>query len=260
MISVVIPTLNAEATLAATLTALVPAVVDGLVREVIVVDGGSSDRTLRVAEQSGATIVRGARGRGAQIDNGARRAKGPWLLILHADTVLDPGWLRDAHVFTEKVDSGRRRTSAAAFRFALDDDGIAPRTLEVLVGFRAGVLKRPYGDQGLLLPKALYLELGGMKPLAVMEDLDFVGRLGRRRLTILRSAAVTAPERYIDEGYFSRVLRNQYCLLLYFLGRPIDRIAEVYHGPKSVSPAATSGGTLSSPVEGAPKIAAGKKD
>lgn len=92
MISVVIPALNAERHLPATLTALVPAAVNGIVREVIVADGGSMDRTRNVADHSGAEFVQVERGRGPQLAQGAALARFPWLLFLHADTVLESGW------------------------------------------------------------------------------------------------------------------------------------------------------------------------
>ncbi len=133
MISVIIPTLNAQAGLAATLTALVPATVDGIVREVIVVDGGSTDQTAAIAEDAGTRFVTRSGGRGYQLLAGAHRARFPWLLFLHADTVLQPGWEREATALMEAVDSGRRPLTAAAFRFALDDAGLAPRMLEWLV-------------------------------------------------------------------------------------------------------------------------------
>ncbi len=228
MITVVIPTLNAEASLAATLTALVPGVVDGLVREVVIVDGGSSDRTLKLAEATGAEVIEARAGRGAQLAEGARRARFPWLLFLHADTVLDPGWEREVGAFIERVDSGRRPASAAAFQFALDDTGFAPRVLETLVRLRCLALRLPYGDQGLLMPRALYADIGGYKPMPLMEDVDIVRRLGRRRLTLLRTPGVTSAVRYRRDGYLRRSLRNQMCLWAYFLRVPVERIARIY--------------------------------
>ena len=96
MISVVIPTYNAEATLGPTLAALVPAVVDGIVQEAILVDGGSSDETCAFAEAAGTRLIRTKLGRGTQLQAGAAAARGDWLLFLHADTVLEPGWAEEA--------------------------------------------------------------------------------------------------------------------------------------------------------------------
>lgn len=228
MITVVVPTLNAEGGLAATLSALVPAVVEGLVREVIVVDGGSTDRTLEIADQAGVEVVKATAGRGGQLAIGAARAKFPWLLFLHADTVLDPGWEREASVFIERVDAGKREPAAAAFGFALDDTGLAPRLVEAFVGLRSMLFRLPYGDQGLLISKQLYAEIGGHKPLPLMEDVDIVRRLRRRRMILLRPRAVTSALRYKRDGYANRVLRNQLCLLMYFMRIPVGSIARVY--------------------------------
>jgi rSAM/selenodomain-associated transferase 2 len=229
MITVVVPTLNSGETLAATLTALVPGVVEGVVREVVIVDGGSTDRTLGIAESSGAEVVTGVSGRGAQLRAGAERANFAWILFLHSDTVLDPGWEQEAAAFIERIESGRRDTSAAAFTFALDDDGAAPRLLEWLVRLRCAILRLPYGDQGLLIPRTLYHEAGGYRPLPIMEDIDLIGRLPRNRLAMLRTRAVTSPARYRG-GYVGRVLRNQVCLALYALGVSPQRIAAIYAG------------------------------
>lgn len=232
MITVIIPTLDAEHVLASTLSALVPATVDGLVRQVIVVDGGSRDATLRIADDAGAEIVTSAAGRGIQLATGAARARQPWLLFLHADTVPQPGWERDVTGFMARVDDGRRPQAAAAFRFALDDHGFKPRLLEAGVAARMALLKLPYGDQGLLIPRRLYDAIGGHKPLPLMEDVDLVRRLGRRRTVILRTVALTSATRYKRDGYARRVARNLTCLTLYFLGVPLPVIVRLYEPPR----------------------------
>jgi rSAM/selenodomain-associated transferase 2 len=228
MISVVIPTLNAERTLAHTLAALVPAVVDGIVQEAIVVDGGSTDETRAIAEAAGTHLVEAAPGRGTQLDAGASHARGEWLLFLHADTMLEPGWAEEARSFMERVDNGRRSQAAAAFQFALDDDGMMPRLMESLVALRCQVLALPYGDQGLLISRNLYNRLGGFRPLPLMEDVDLVRRLKRRELVMLKSRAVTSGERYRREGYLARSLRNLGCITLYYLHVPPRVLARLY--------------------------------
>jgi rSAM/selenodomain-associated transferase 2 len=228
MISVIIPTLNAEATLAASLSALVPAAVDGLVKEVIVVDGGSTDRTLSIVDVAGAHLVKQAGGRGAQLAAGAGRARFPWLLFLHADTVLETGWERDAGTFMDRVEMGRQHPAAAVFRFSLDDMGARARILEELVALRVSILRLPYGDQGLLLPKSLYRELGGYRSVPLMEDVDLMRRLGRRRIVVLRSRAVTSAERFRREGYLRRSVRNLFCLTLFTLRVPPHLIRRIY--------------------------------
>jgi rSAM/selenodomain-associated transferase 2 len=228
MISVVIPTLNAEARLSATLAALVPAAVDGLVREVIIADGGSQDRTTEIVDNAGASLVRCEIGRGQQLAAGARQARFPWLLFLHADTVLAPDWEREASLFMQRVDHGELPLAAAAFRFAIDDDGLRPRMLERLVALRCAMLRLPYGDQGLLIAKRLYDEVGGYRPLALMEDVDLVRRLGRRRTVMLRSLATTSADRFRREGYLRRSSRNLLCLTLYSLRVPTHVIGRIY--------------------------------
>jgi rSAM/selenodomain-associated transferase 2 len=226
MISVIIPTLNAERMLGPTLTALVPAVVDGVVQEAILVDGGSTDETCVIAEAAGTHLIKAPQGRGTQLDAGAAQARGDWLLFLHADTVLDPGWADEAQSFIERVESGRRKPAAAAFRFALDDDGLMPRLVERMVALRCLLLALPYGDQGLLISRNLYNRLGGFRPLALMEDVDLVRRLRRGELVMLNARAVTSAHR--REGYLARGLRNLGCILLYYLRVPPRVLARLY--------------------------------
>jgi rSAM/selenodomain-associated transferase 2 len=228
MISVIIPALNAEASLPTALAALVPAAADGLIREAIVVDGGSSDLTVAIAEAAGAGVVRAGGGRGGQLAAGAARARFPWLLFLHADTALEPGWEREASQFMRMVDAGTLAEAAAAFRFALDDLGWKPRLWESGVALRCAALKLPYGDQGLLIPRRIYQDIGGYRSLPLMEDVEFVRRLGRRRVVMLGARATTSAERYRRDGYVRRSSRNLLCLTLYTLGVPMRVICRVY--------------------------------
>lgn len=217
MISVVIPTLNAQQTLAPAFAALVPAAMRGLVREVIVSDGGSSDDTEAIADAAGATFVRADPGRGPQLQEGACVARSDWLLFLHADTVLESGWEAEVAQFIERVETGQHPLSAAAFRFTLDDDGLRPKLLQCLVSLRCAVFRLPYGDQGLLIPKRLYSALGGYRAIPLMEDVDLVRRLGRRRIHMLRARAITSPRRYREDGYFMRMMRNTALLAAWYL-------------------------------------------
>lgn len=225
MISVVIPTLNAEAGLARCFNALVPAAVLGLVREVIVVDGGSTDGTARVADAAGAQFLSAPPGRGVQLAAGARAARQPFLLFLHADTALATGWEPAVEQF---LGGDLADQQAAYFTFALDDFAPAARRLEAMVRLRNAVLGLPYGDQGLLISRRLYDAVGGFAPIALMEDVDLARRLGAQRLVRLPARAVTSAARYRAQGYWSRSLRNLGLLALYLLGWPPARLARLY--------------------------------
>jgi len=230
MLSVVIPTLNAEKSLTRTLAALIRPTVRGLVKDVVIADGGSIDGTLSIAETAGAKIVEAPQGRGTQLAAGAQATRGEWLLFLHADTVLQPGWDEEVETLLERLEKrGEKGASfAAVFRFALDDFSFWARMLESIVAWRCWLFGLPYGDQGLLMSRKLYDELGGYRPFQIMEDVDLVRRIGRRRLVFLRTPAVTSPEHYLNDGYLARSSRNAVCLMLYYLGVNPDRIARIY--------------------------------
>jgi hypothetical protein len=127
-----------------------------------------------------------------------------------------------------RVDLGHRPEAAAAFRFALDDLGFKPRVIEAGVTLRCTALRLAYGDQGLLLARRLYASVGGFRDLPLMEDVDLVRRLGRRRLVILRARAVTSAIRYRRDGYTRRTVRNLACLSLFYLRVPTGVIARLY--------------------------------
>jgi rSAM/selenodomain-associated transferase 2 len=221
-ISVVIPTLDAAEALPGALEAMSGA---PLIREVIVSDGGSSDDTVRIAETAGARAVSGLKGRGPQLIAGAAAASGEWLLFLHADCRLGPGWEGAVAAFIARPGAAER---AGYFGFALDDADPAARRLERIVAWRCRILGLPYGDQGLLIARTLYDAARGFAPLPLMEDVDLVRRLGRRRLMPIAARAVSSARRYRRDGYWRRPMRNLLCLSLYFAGVPPARIARLY--------------------------------
>jgi rSAM/selenodomain-associated transferase 2 len=223
MISVVIPTLNAAAGLAATLACLRDA--GRLIQQIVVSDGGSSDATLRIASDAGCHIVTGRKGRGAQLAGGAAAAAAPWLLFLHADTRLGGGWAGAVEAFCAQPENAGR---AGYFRLSLDDGAAAARRVENVVAWRCRWLALPYGDQGLLIRADAYREVGGFADLPLMEDVDLARRLGRARLAELPAAAITSAARYRRDGYWARPLRNLSCLALYFAGLSPQHLVKLY--------------------------------
>jgi rSAM/selenodomain-associated transferase 2 len=221
-LSAVIPTWNEAASLPRALAALRPA---PMLHEIVVADGGSSDETIAVARAAGARVVVARHGRGPQLAAGAVAACGDWLLFLHADCRLEPGWDGAVRAFVGAPGAAGR---AGYFDLVLDDPAPAARRLERIVAWRCRWLALPYGDQGLLIARSLYDEVGGFPPLPLMEDVELVRRLGRRRLARIGARALVSARRYRRDGYSRRSLRNLICLSLYFAGVPPERLRPLY--------------------------------
>lgn len=222
MLSIVIPTLDAAAELGRTLAALAPELSGD---EIVVADGGSRDDTAAIAAAAGVRAIQAPRGRGSQLSAGAEAARGEWLLFLHADTRPAPGWRAVAARFMADPANAER---AAVFRFALDDADPRARRIERRVAWRVRALGLAYGDQGLLIARDFYRALGGFPAIPLMEDVAFVRRIGKRRLTVLDHPALTSAARYRRDGWRIRPARNVALLSLYFLGVPPRWLARLY--------------------------------
>jgi len=221
-VSIVIPTLDAVGELPATLGALAEGLEAGLIRELVISDGGSGDGTLAVAEAAGGVVLTGAPGRGGQLSRGAKAAQGEWLMFLHADTHLGPGWA--AAVLAHLQDHG---DMAGYFALGFRAKGIAPRLVAGWANLRARRLGLPYGDQGLLIPRALYVRCGGYPDAPLMEDVA-IARALRGQLRPLGAIAFTSATRYQQQGWLKRGARNLVTLTRYLLGTDPAKLARAY--------------------------------
>jgi rSAM/selenodomain-associated transferase 2 len=215
-ISVVIPALNEEALVAGAVRSV------SAEAEVIVVDGGSRDRTVAAAQAAGACVLTASRGRGRQLAAGAAQAGGDWLLFLHADTRLEPGWAGCLRGLRLEIVGG-------AFRFAVDSPRQVYRWLEAGVRLRCALFSLAYGDQGIFVRREAYGLTGGFAPYPLMEDVAFMRRLRRTgALAFPDVRALTSPRRWERHGMISTSLRNWWLLGLYAAGWPPERLAHFY--------------------------------
>lgn len=191
-ISVIIPTLNAGEDLPACLMALGEGLNEGVIRELIISDGGSSDTTLRTAEAAGAVIVTGPASRGAQMRRGAEAAEGDWLFFLRAHSQLAPGWTTAVkrHLLTDK---------AAAFRRGYRSGHPMGRVAAGWANLRSRLFGLYSDDQGLLIPRGLYQSIGGYPDLRQRDDLA-IARALRGQITLLSATVIPSGERYGPDG------------------------------------------------------------
>lgn len=221
-LSVVIPTLDEARHLPGLLRDL-RALGEGV--EVVVSDGGSGDGTVAVGRRTGARVIRAARGRGAQLRSGAEAASGPWLLFLHADSRVGPSAARAIDDFL----AAARPDQAAHFAFELRGRDRFWRFLEAGQRLRERLTGLVYGDQGLLISRALYNAVGGHPAWPLMEDVEMVDRV-RRAGTLVRldASLTTSARRYRREGRWRAFLRNAVLITLFRLGVDPARLRSWY--------------------------------
>jgi glycosyltransferase involved in cell wall biosynthesis len=193
MLSVVIPTHESERALVRTLAALVQGAAAGAVREVIVADDGSQDATAEVADIAGCRLLVSSARLGARLHEAAASARAPWLMFLRPGVILDASWVDDTARFiedNERRDLEHRR--AAVFRRAPATSAARPLLVEALSLLCAAVGARPRPDQGLVVAKTHYERVGGHRDDTDDPEADLLARLGRRRIAMLRSGALSS--------------------------------------------------------------------
>ncbi len=220
VISVIIPTLNEEENIAACLASCGTA--PGT--EMIVVDGGSRDRTVEIARSLGVRVIVTPPGRGRQMNLGARKATGEIFLFLHADTRLPPA-------FADSVRKALSRPGvvAGAFLFRLDARSPGLSFIERVANWRSRRFQLPYGDQAIFIPRVIFEEMGGYPEMPIMEDYEFIRRLKEKgRIDTVPLPAVTSARRWIELGLWKTTLLNWGIVIAYSLGVPPATLARWY--------------------------------
>jgi rSAM/selenodomain-associated transferase 2 len=220
-LSVIIPALNEERTLRACMDSVKK--LDPL--EIIVVDGGSSDRTAKIAEEAGVVIIQSPRGRGIQMNKGASLAKGKILLFLHADT-------RMPEVKKSLASSLFNDYVGGFFKLKFNDDSISTRLVEAFANMRARLLSLPYGDQALFIKRAIFEKMGGFREYPFLEDIDMAIRVRKFGRLQYLPFHVIASSRRLKKGFpFSPILislRNVFIALLFLFGMSPFRLIKLY--------------------------------
>jgi len=201
-ISIIIPTINEANNLPLLLSDLSSIQKEG---EIIIVDSGSEDKTIDIANIYGAKVcISKERNRGLQLDIGAKNAKGEWLIFLHADTRLRHDWFKKINSFLEE-----NNNSIYYFEFKINHKKIIYRILEILVNFRSKFLKQPYGDQGLIIHRNIYFKNNGFRKIPLMEDVDFLRRLNNKRdLKQLNLPIFISSRKWERTNIFSQAIKN----------------------------------------------------
>tara|TARA_Y100001968_G_scaffold309109_1_gene328595 strand:- start:68 stop:772 length:705 start_codon:yes stop_codon:yes gene_type:complete len=196
--------------------------------DLTIVDGGSKDLTVSIAQINGFNVIKSLKkNRGYQLNLGASNAKGDWLLFLHADSRLDPNWVKSLFKIIENKTS---EDFAWYFDFKIKNNNLEFRILEIAVALRSHFLQRPYGDQGLLIHKDLYYRSGGFCSLKIMEDLDLITRITtKNKVKSIRENIYTDDIKWIKSNIIKRAIKNARLRRKWRQGFNIEKLAKEYY-------------------------------
>jgi rSAM/selenodomain-associated transferase 2 len=219
-ISVILPILNEEKIIAGTLATVRPLGP----HELIVVDGGSSDRTGEICAEFGATVLTSPRGRALQMNHGARSATGEVLLFLHADTRLPASAFDDIGSALKDP-----RVAGGRFDIKLDGDGLLLRIVGSLISLRSRISRVATGDQAIFVRRSIFEQIGGYSEIPLMEDIAFSRALKRAgRVACLKSRVITSARRWEREGVWRTIVKMWMLKSLYLFGVSPLRLKRFY--------------------------------
>ena len=201
-ISIIIPTYNESENLPLLLSDL--SIITGKV-EVIIADCNSEDKTRDIACIYGAKIYKSKKkNRGLQLNIGAKNAKGEWFVFIHADSRLNENFLK--HI--KSIVKGDKNL-IYFLKFKINNKKIIYRFLEILVNLRSYLFKDPYGDQGLIIHRKAYLKNKGYRKIPLMEDIDFIKRLGNKKnLRMLNIPIYTSSRKWEKNNIIYQAFKN----------------------------------------------------
>jgi rSAM/selenodomain-associated transferase 2 len=223
-ISIVIPVLNEEKSIAALVAALMPL----KPHELIIVDGGSSDRTREICNRLDVKVLSSPRGRGTQMNQGAKQATGDVLLFLHADTRLPASAFDDI-----RAALGNPQCVGGRFDVQLDGADWLRDVIGAMISLRSRMSQVATGDQAIFVRREIFAELGGYPDIPLMEDVAFSRALKRRgAVACLRSRVITSARRWEKEGIWRTILKMWLLKLLYLIGVSPVRLKRYYDDPR----------------------------
>ena len=219
MLSIIIPVLNEAKILEDTLTRLQPQLED---HELIIVDGGSTDNSIRIAEKFG-KVIRTERGRAKQLNAGAAASTGDILVFLHADIWLEPGG------FAAVQEALATRYVGGGFFQKIDGKSILYRIIEITADMRGKYLKIFYGDSGIFVSRNDFQQIGGFPEVPIMEEMEFSKALRKLGKTgLIHPRIHISARRWEAGGIIRTTVKNWFITWLYFLGFSLERLAKLY--------------------------------
>ncbi len=222
-ISIIIPTINEANNLPLLISDLSTTHKEG---EIIIVDCGSEDKTIDIANIYGAEVYQSKeRNRGLQLDIGAKHSKGDWLIFLHADTRFTYDWIRNINSVIK-----RDKNNIYYFKFKINSNKIIYRVLEFLVNLRSQFFNQPYGDQGLIIHRDAYFKNNGFRKIPLMEDVDFLRRLNNKKdLKQLNLPIFISSRKWEKTNIFLQALKNWNLRRRWLKGESLKSIYSDYY-------------------------------
>ena len=222
-ISIIIPTYNESQNLSLLLSDI--SIFNEEI-EIIIVDCNSEDNTRDIANLYKTKIYNiKQKNRGLQLNIGAKKAKGEWLIFLHADSRLIQGWLKKIKSITNKGNN-----FIYFFKFKISDEKIIYRFLEIAVNLRSFIFRDPYGDQGLIIHRKTYFKNNGYRKIPLMEDVDFIKRLKKSiQLKMLNIPIFTSSRKWEKTNIIFQALKNWQLRKRWLKGESIKSLYDDYY-------------------------------